>query len=120
MRRYALVVGVLIVTGGVGLSAIYVAWMPSYNRETFRKLEADVFHPTFFSRFALAREHGMAWVSNPSAVALDYVGRTRNCPTQQIGVLSPEQDSDGHDHHFEPQSSPAEPVVVGQAFRRSN
>lgn len=93
MKRYALVGSVLIMVVGVGLGAIYVArsLTPSYRRETFRQLDNNVFHPSFFSRFAFAREHGMAWISHPYAVALDYVGRTRNCPTQQMEVLSSEQ-----------------------------
>ena len=77
-------------TAGVWL---WLGLRPSVERSTFRVLEADVFHPTFYTRFAAAREQHLPWVTDPLAVAFEFVGRTRNCPSQRLEVLSGSTDT---------------------------
>ena len=90
MRRYALIVMMVIVGGAVGLIGLRVArdLLPSYDRQTYRPLEADVYHPTFFARFAAARQQKAAWLRSAPTVTLRYLGYTRTCPTQQMRLLT--------------------------------
>ena len=58
MRRYALVVIVVFVGGATGLMGWRVVrdLVPSYDWITYRTLDADVYDPTFFTRFSNARK----------------------------------------------------------------
>jgi len=58
MRRYALVVIVVFVGGAAGLIGPRVmrGLLLSYDWNTYRTLDADVYHPTFFTRFSNARK----------------------------------------------------------------
>ena len=86
MKKYALHVILATLSGAVALSGWYAAYHlgPRHGRNGYRTLEADVYHPTFFKRYALARAQRAAWVKSAPAIALAYVGRTRVCPDQQI------------------------------------
>ena len=53
-------------------------------RSDYRTLERNVYFPTFFLRAAEARQQGAAWARNARAVALAYVGTTRECNTQTV------------------------------------
>jgi hypothetical protein len=91
-RRRWWLLGLTVVLAGTG-AWIWLKFRPSYDRETFRVLAADVFHPTFYLRFAAAREAQQEWVASPGAVAAEFIGRARNCPEQRQEVLSSTDDA---------------------------
>jgi hypothetical protein len=73
------------VSVAAGLCLLLVAGRLLYPaRSDYRTLERNVYFPTFFVRAAEARRQGAAWARDARAVALAYVGTTRECTTQEV------------------------------------
>ena len=92
MKKYALCL--LFMTVGVAsLGGLRVASAFAVRdvRGDYRTLEPDVYHPTFFARYAIARQHEAGWLRSAALVAVRYVGSTRVCPTQQILQLAEDE-----------------------------
>jgi hypothetical protein len=85
MKKYALHL-LVIAVGVASLGGFRVAYAFAVRdaRSDYRVLEPDLYHPTFFTRYAIARQHGASWLRSAAMVAFRYVGYTRVCPTQQI------------------------------------
>ncbi len=89
MRRYAGLVLSSVVFIAAGLCLLLVAGRLLYPaRSDYRTLERNVYFPTFFLRAAEARQQRAAWARDAEAVALAYVGTTRECNTQEVGQRS--------------------------------
>ncbi len=89
MKKYALYL-LFIVVGAASLGGWRAAYaFAGQNAHSgYRMLEPDVYHPTFFTRYAIARQHKAGWLRSAAAVAIRYMGYTQVCPTQQIFQLA--------------------------------
>lgn len=85
MRRLAFVA--IVVLLGLGALGLAFRWRLRGNRYGYRTLATDLFHPTFFPRYAAARQERAGWVRSAPDVALTYVGWSRLCRDQQVSHI---------------------------------
>ena len=69
----------------VGAAALLLAQLPERGeRDKYRTLDPQVYHPTFFADYQSARARKDPWVRSAPAIGLEYIGQTRVCPVQRV------------------------------------